>query len=359
MKNKILKYTRTAYLSVVIAAASMMALSSCNDVIYDYEGDCTVTYRLKFRYDLNLKWADAFANEVKSVRLYAFDADGTLVREYDERGEQLANPDYAINLDLPAGNYHLLAWCGIDNPGAAEQHFTVPEVVLGKTSIDELTCRLNRYADEIYPAVSDKRLEFMFHGQLDVELPADDDGGDYTYTMSLTKDTNHLRIVLQHLSGEDLDVSQFAFRIEDANGFYAYDNSLLADDDITYKAYDTSSGEAGIVRAEAVASRAMVYAKTAVADLSLGRMMADRKRNMILTITNGDGEDIARVPVIDYALLAKDYYEDAYGHQMSDQEFLDREDEYMMTFFIDENQQWYSAEIYIHSWRIVLHNYGV
>ena len=44
---------------------------------------------------------------------------------------------------------------------------------------------------------------------------------------------------------------------------------------------------------------------------------------------------------------------------MDDQEFLDREDEYMMTFFIDENLEWYAAEIYIQSWRIVLHDYDI
>ena len=358
--DKILKYLGIAGLFIVMAGASLLALSACDRLIYDEEGDCTVTYRLKFRYDRNLKWADAFANEVKSVRLYAFDERGTLVREYDASGEPLADPDYAILLDLPAGNYHLMAWCGIDNPGAAEPHFAVPAATVGVTTREELTCRLNRRADGLYPAVSDKRLEFMFHGDLDVELPADDDGGEYTYTMPLTKDTNHLRIILQHLSGEDLDVSQFSFRVEEANGYYAYDNSLLPDEEICYRPYATSSGEAAIVRGtDEDSSRAYVKAKTAIADVSMGRMMADRKMNMILTITNGEGKDIARIPVIDYALLAKDYYEDAYGHRMDDQEFLDREDEYMMTFFIDENQRWYSAEIYILSWRIVLHNYQV
>lgn len=75
---------------------------------------------------------------------------------------------------------------------------------------------------------------------------------------------------------------------------------------------------------------------------------------MKLTITNREGDKVAEIPVIDYALLAKDYYEEEYGRKMTDQEFLDREDDYVMTFFLDENNRWISSVILIHSWRIVL-----
>lgn len=354
MRSKILNRVRTVSLGLFAAGAALLSSASCDRMIYDYEGDCTVNYLLKFRYDLNLKWADAFANEVKSVRLYVFDESGTLVREIDDRGDRLADPDYAVNLEVPAGKYHLLAWCGIDNEGAPAQ-FTVPAATVGSTRAEALTCRIDRGAD----ATSSGRLEFMFHGELDVDLPEDEDGGDYVYTMPLTKDTNHIRVILQHLSGEDVDFNQFSFKIEDANGYYASDNRLLPDDAITYLPFSTSSGVAGIIRDDGTGTRAEIRAKTAVADFSVGRMMANRARDMRLTITNAEGEDIARIPVIDYALLAKDYYELAYNRTMRDQEFLDREDEYVMTFFLDENMKWYAAEIYILSWRIVLHGYDV
>ena len=41
---------------------------------------------------------------------------------------------------------------------------------------------------------------------------------------------------------------------------------------------------------------------------------------------------------------------------MTDQEFLDREDDYVMTFFLDENYEWISSQILIHSWRVVPNN---
>ena len=70
---------------------------------------------------------------------------------------------------------------------------------------------------------------------MDVELPMNDDGGEYTYEMSLTKNTNVFRVVLQHLSGEDIDADDFEFSIEDNNGWLAYDNSMLRDVPVIYR----------------------------------------------------------------------------------------------------------------------------
>ena len=66
---------RGRMLLTVVALCCMMP--SCDNAIYDDEGDCSVTYRVAFRYDRNMKWADAFAREVKSIHLYAFDKGGT------------------------------------------------------------------------------------------------------------------------------------------------------------------------------------------------------------------------------------------------------------------------------------------
>ena len=352
MSTHILKGMKAAVVAACTAAVTL--LSSCDRVIYDYEGDCTVNYLLKFRYDMNLKWADAFANEVKSVRLYIFDESGRLVKEIDERGSRLAEPGYAVNMDVPAGRYHLVAWCGVDNEGFAPQ-FEIPIATIGKTVATDQTCRLMRKSSTDYPAYSDERHQFMFHGDLDVDLPVDEDGGEYVYEMPLTKDTNHIRIILQQLSAENLDVDLFNFWLEDANGYYASDNSLLPDEEITYLPFASLSGEAGVGKTDTRAN--IINVKGAIADFSVGRMMADHAKDMMLTITNNLGEVVASVPVIDYALLSKAYYEEAYGHKMSEQEFLDREDEYVLTFFLDEDRRWINTSILIHSWRIVLHDY--
>jgi hypothetical protein len=56
--------------------------------------------------------------------------------------------------------------------------------------------------------------------------------------------------------------------------------------------------------------------------------------------------------LVDYALLVKGNYNKA----MSNQEYLDRQDEYSMTFFLDESGDWISSSIIVNSWRIVLNN---
>ncbi|MDE6198977.1 MAG: FimB/Mfa2 family fimbrial subunit [Muribaculaceae bacterium] len=355
---KLLQYIRIHGLAAAIMINSLMALSSCDNAIYDDEGDCSVTYRLKFRYDMNLKWADAFASEVNSVNVYAFDLDGILVWEKSDSGEALATDGYNMVLDLPAGDYELVAWCGLYNPQSSEESFEIPHTTIGRTTIDELTNRMRRDIDADGNHSSRRRLDFMFHGRINVSLPANDDGGDYTYTMPLTKDTNHIRIILQHLSGEDLDADDFTFTLEDDNGYLSHDNSIIADNSITYRPWATTSGTAGVGKDDIddARSRAIISVKGAIADFTVSRMMADHKRKMKLTITNDEGEVVARVPVIDYALLSKTYYEEAYRHPMTDQEFLDREDEYVLTFFLDRNNKWLSASILIHSWHIVLSN---
>lgn len=345
-------FIRNVATKVCMALVCLLALPSCNSWLYDEEGDCSVYYRLKFRYDRNLKWADAFANEVSSVHLYAFDPSGVLVWQQEEQVDPTTAEEYSMLLDLPAGDYRLLAWCGLRNDGEHEESFSVPEARIGETRMEQLQCALNRRHDAS-GAYSDERLYRLFHGTLDVSLPKNDDGGSYDYTLYLTKNTNHVRVILQHLSGEDVDVDQFTFRIEDENGLMASDNELMADENITYRPWKTQSGEAGVGKED---TRAIINVKGAIADLTVGRMMATHRDKMFLTITNQEGETVVRIPVIDYALLAKDYYEEEYRHPMSDQEFLDREDDYVLTFFLDENSRWINSYILIHSWRVVVSN---
>lgn len=342
-------FIRNVVAKVCMVLVCLLAFTSCDSWLYEEEGDCSVIYRLKFRYDRNLKWADAFANEVSSVHLYAFDKSGVLVWHRDEQIDPSTADSYSMLLDLPAGDYRLLAWCGLRNDGERNESFSVPEACVGETSIEQLQCALNRLYDES-GAHSKERLYRLYHGTLDVSLPTNDDGGSYDYTMYLTKNTNHVRVILQHLSGEDVDVNQFNFRIEDENGLMAHDNELMEDENIIYHPWKMQNGEAGVGKGN---PRAVIQVKGAIADMTVGRMMENHRKNMLLTITNREGETVVRIPVIDYALLAKDYYEEEYNHKMSDQEFLDREDDYVMTFFLDENNKWISSFILIHSWRVV------
>ena len=76
-----------------------LLLASCS--IMDYEGDCSVNYRARFRYDMHLHYSDAFAHEVQSVALYAFDRDGKFVQQFTESGEALQQEGYSLPFELP------------------------------------------------------------------------------------------------------------------------------------------------------------------------------------------------------------------------------------------------------------------
>jgi hypothetical protein len=166
-------------------------------------------------------------------------------------------------------------------------------------------------------------------------------------TIPLVKNTNNVRIVLQHLSGSPVEVDKFTFTITDENGWMDYDNSLIDDEQLTYYAWRTDDG---IAELNADGSRAQTSIGVAIAELTVGRLVLEN--NPILTITNDMGEKVLSIPLIDYALLVKGHY----NRNMDDQEYLDRQDEYNMTFFLDENNQWVNSFIYINSWKVVLHN---
>lgn len=337
-----------AWLCAVVALPAL--LTSCDGVLYEDEGDCEVIYRVKFRYDWNMKFADAFANEVKSVKLYAFDMDGKLVWQTAESGEALAADDYSIVLPLQPGNYRLAAWCGLDNG----ESFTVPEIDKGDAH-EQIHCRLNRLYDN-GAAYSKDDLHPLFHGIIDVTLPdAELEGGEFVYTLPLKKDTNVFRITLQHLSGEHLNKRDFTFRIEDSNGWMHHTNELRDDEPLQYHAWAQYEGSAGVETGapRPDGSRAIENVRVVIAELTVARLVmrdwSTYSKPMLVIRRADDGKLIARVPIIDYALLVKG----AANMNMDDQEFLDRNDVYNMTFFLDHDLRWLSTVINIHTWRVV------
>ena len=76
--------------AILLAASLTGILSGCDSVIYD-DSDCVESYNtVRFEYTYNMKNADAFAQEVKSVTLFFFNsATGKLVRRVDAPREKL------------------------------------------------------------------------------------------------------------------------------------------------------------------------------------------------------------------------------------------------------------------------------
>jgi len=332
---------------ILVLLAALVACASCDGVIYDGEGDCAVTYRLKFRYDRNMKYADAFAQEVRSVSVYAFDkATGTLVWQNSERGDALAEEGYSMPLGLAAGKYTIVAWCGLDNGGAQEESFTVPQMTVGTSRIEELTCRLNRQAGSDGKAYTADSLQALYHGMIDVELPANDDGGDYAYTVPLTKNTNSIKIMLQQMtSGTTVSPDDFTLEIVDDNGLLNYDNEPLTGDSIAYKPYSVKTVDAEINAETGETAGALI------ASFTVSRLMASHNPRLVVRRTS-DGSAVINLSLVKYFLLFKDDNEGG----MTDQEYLDREDTYNSTFFLTSGGTWLSTVIYVNAWRVVIQN---
>lgn len=218
------------------AIVCALTLLGCDSVIYDGEGDCSVNYRVKFRYDMNLKFADAFAREVESVTLYLLDGGGRVVWQRTESGEALGKEGYAMEVDVAPGTYDLLAWCGSTDKGS----FRIPESASGK----ELTCTLMRESGTDGTGHVREDLDRLYHGYLPNQTFGDTEG-TYTYVVPLVKNTNNVRVVLQQTSGERLDEKRFSFRITAENGRMDWDNQLLPDEPVTYHAWHKQSATAG------------------------------------------------------------------------------------------------------------------
>ena len=324
--------------------AAMLAGSSCvNGLIFEGEGDCGVYYRIRFKYDYNIKFADAFANEVNSVALYVFDENDVLLEEIATTDkEALSSGTFEIPLELEPGKYTLMAWGGLMDE---ESFDLLADTQVGKTKLQELQVKMHRQYDENGKARVSEDLLPLFHGTLPLEVTARP--GIYTETMSLMKNTNVVRILLHEMSGHDVDADKFIFEINDDNGLYDWDNTLLDDEMITYSAWSQSTGSADIDEGDV---KAVTQVNVALAELTIGRMRAGD--SPVLHIRNREtGEDVFRIPVADYALLVKGHYRQGMG----DQEYLDRQDEYTMTFFLNEGE-WLSSVIYINSWRVVLND---
>ena len=343
--NRVHILRRLLMASAMVVA--MLTVTSCKDgLIFDGEGDCGIYYRIRFKYDYNIKFADAFANEVNSIALYVFDKNNTLVETVTTTDKQaLSSGSFEIPLELVPGDYTLLAWGGLMNE---ESFDMLADAKIGETKLEELQVKMHREHNENGEASVEDDLLPLYHGTLTLEVK--DIPGTYTETMSLMKDTNAVRILLHEMSGHDVDADKFIFEIKDSNGLYDWDNTLLEDEQITYSAWYQTTGSADM---EEYSSRAVTEVNVALAELTIGRMRANE--SPILYIRSREtGEDLVRLPLAEYALLVKGYYRE----NMGDQEYLDRQDEYSLTLFLDEGE-WVSSVIYINSWRVVINNSSI
>ena len=273
---------------------------------------------VKFKYDYNMEFADAFHSQVDKVELYVFDKDGKFLFKQTEEGSTLGTGSYLMEVKLPVGQYQFMAWAG------AHDSYDITSLQAGVSSITDLKLQLKREETLII----DKELEPLWYGEINnVDFTGTT---DQTEIINLIKDTNKVRFVFQG-SNEDswgVDVNAYTYEIIESNGYLAHDNSLLGDDNLSFRPYhiEQKNLAAGIV------------------ELNTMRFLANRNARFVVT-EKATGKKVFNINLTDFLVMTK-----IEGHNMSAQEYLDRESEYKIVFFFADNDPWLVLQININGW---------
>ncbi|MDE5772870.1 MAG: FimB/Mfa2 family fimbrial subunit [Muribaculaceae bacterium] len=328
---------------LILALCVAGILSGC-DWVRDDANDCPAELKLRFVYDYNIKFADAFAHEVTSVCVWAFDKNGDLVWQGEESGEILATPDFEMTVPLNAGKYDFVAWCGLKNNSKFDLATYTP------SSKEELIVSLNTLEEEGW-SISEGYLPGLYHGVM-VEQEYSIDPYAPTYkivTIPLVKDTNDIRIMLQHLDGSPIANRDFSVTLTYGDKVLEWNNAIeQGAPEVVYKPWNIRYGQTLPPGAEHIGAESVKATETVSSllfELSTSRLMAADKA--VLTVhRNWDDTDIIRINLTSYLLMVRGNY-----GNISDQEYLDRQDDYSVLFFIDENSNWYkAANVYINGW---------
>lgn len=344
-------------LLLTILAGSIV---SCDSILNYDEGDCSIEYCVKFKYDYNMEEVDVFAQQVKTVTLYAFDDNNNLVYQNTDQGEPLGEDNYSMTVNQDLSKYHLIVWAGLN-----DESFAVPLLYPEQSEIEELKVRTLRKAatrsnseDEKGQYIVEQELHSLWHGEVK-NGPTTRNGRQQITTVSLVKNTNNIRIIVAQANQSNGPITKalteetFKCEIYDDNGYMNYDNSLLDDNLLTYKPF--------IVEPEVVNSRAFSVVNepakeynAIVSEISVARLMENKTPE--LTIKNSKTQEtLFHVPnLVKY--LEKLQLEKYKDRNYTLQEYLDREDNYSMIIFVDENLALIKTVIDVNDWIIQLND---
>lgn len=317
--------------------AAVVAITSCNTIFTD-QSDCPAGLSLHFRYDYNMSYVNTLHKKNDCLTVYVYDSEGNLVTSSAESGEVLADEDYHMDISLPEGSYNIVAYGGML---CEKSSFTVKDASVKSAPSKMSDLRVELKHDNM---TSDGQLHNHFHGakRLEMENTFVED------TLYMVKNTNNIRIILQQAQGNPLSSSDFIFKITDDNTLMRYDNAVIPNGTITY--YPWTKGEEVIGNSD----QSETPVSVAYAEFSLARIMAGSGSK--LTILRKDTEEVVlSIPLDKYLLLLRsELYSD-----MPHQEYLDREDEWSVIFFLDSGLRWLNTHIVINDWTVRLNNIGL
>lgn len=330
------------------------AMASCDSILDFDKGDCSIEYRVKFKYDYNMEKVDAFAQEVKTVTLYAFDKDGNFIYQKTEQGERLATGEYTMQVDMEPGDYELVTWAGLD-----DQSFAVPLLTEGVSKREDLTVLTRRNIDsratgEEGDYIVKRNLPSLFHGRVEKQAFTRSIQKMVT-TIDLVKNTNNIRVVIAQVNRNPdqpvtraINKERFSYAIYDDNGYMNYDNTLLEDNMLTYLPFVTEDSS---IKTRAFGDENAEY-PAAIAEISVARLLETQTPQLEIIDQETGKQLLPSNSLIGYLGLLKeqDFID------MPLQEYLDREDSFKMIFFVDENLTMINTVIEINNWIVQIND---
>jgi hypothetical protein len=294
-----------------------------------------VNYAVAFKYTSHTGTGDRFYDDVKKIDLFVFDEDNLIYTTTTQLSPYETN--FNIPLDIPVGNYHIIAWGNVLEDGK----FTyLQDFVKGVTTLGEARLALQREADNLSRA----ELEKLFYGEKDIMIPLYVDRID---TIPLINDTNRLRVVIHwdHTGAlaetEDaVNYDEVQVSLKGSNAKYGFHNNFVETDNVVYQPY-SSYDDDDILTTDPRPDELNVFyhssafrevSNTCVYDFSLLRMMinspltlsVERKKLVVL-----EPYDLASIDIIS----SFNHYFDEEGFGSNRQELFDRYENYRIDFY--------------------------
>lgn len=330
------------FFSFAIALACLFLPAACSFV---HEELPPCEHYLHFVYDYNMKFADAWQHEAEQISLFIFDEKGNYLKEmHISREEAKVNH---ILLDLPPGTYRLLAWTGL----GSDCYRCIAPHDHRLSRIEDYGVRLDAEGRTI-----DRDLEpVLFYGMQTVTIP---DAAQSDIRFPLMKDIHTFRFIVQtdvngSTTGRVPSAEEFEFSITDDNALLAYDNTVTAEHEpLVYKHYHIGEGDIHDIYGN-------VVQKTTCAELNTGRLTYGTHPR--LTIRHkGSGKTWLDIDLIEYLMLmpTEGSLDKMLDREHPQQEYLDREDEYVIVFFFAQGSggDMINVKVSINGWTVRINN---
>lgn len=333
---KILNYKtiKNAVSGAIVLVASAAALSSCDNFNEDLE-PCPQGVELRFVYDYNMEFANAFPSQVECLTVFVYNAEGKLIETHVEKTDVLKDENWRMTLDLPAGDYSFVAYGGMACDKASFLHTDRP--VAGS----HITQNGVQLKPGLLTTPEGNPLHPLFYGRLENVIVSDEDTHRVAATVYMLKDTNNIRILLQNVDGTPVIGSDYIFTITGNNTVLNWKNDVVPQPESAVY-HPWAQGDIHADSNQLAQGGIAAYAEFDTSRLTPG------SSTTLSVIRAADGSNVLSIPLINYLLMLKSEH----FANMGNQEYLDRESRWNMIFFIGPDTTWIQTSIIINGWTV-------